>query len=308
MSCTNPLYALRLGAVNPVTGKERIKVLPRRPGYDYFSLCEEHGSANIIPLPCGKCPSCIEARSKSWALRCVCEASLHDENMFITLTYNNKCCPKGLCKKDVQKFVKALRYKFPDNNIRYYLVGEYGPLTNRPHYHAIIFGLFPDDVAYSAMLMDNSYFTSKKVQDCWPFGFVSITECTYQSCAYVARYCQKKLKDPEARQKEFSMMSLKPGIGADFFELNKEKIYKYDCIVGNFGRSLRQRPSRYFDKLFEKFDAECFQVLKKQRISTANQAVISDMVDHGFKYYEHLLSYRAGIKDKKMSYLRRKEL
>lgn len=308
MSCSNPLYALRLGALNPKTGKERIKILPRIEGNDYFSLCKKHGSDNVIPLPCGKCSSCVEARSKSWALRCVCEASLHQNNMFITLTYNNKCCPKGLCKKDVQKYIKALRYRFPDNDIRYYLVGEYGPLTNRPHYHAIIFGLFPDDAKFSTMLMGNPYFTSKKVQDCWPFGFVSITECTYQSCAYVARYCQKKLKDPEKRQKEFSMMSLKPGIGAEFFELNREKIYKYDCIVGNFGRSLRQRPSRYFDKLFEKFDAQCFQVLKEQRISKANQAVISDMIDHGFKYYEHLLEYRAGIKDKKMSYLQRREL
>ena len=308
MSCTTPFYALRLGALNPKTGKERMKILPRIEGNDYFSLCAKHGSKNVVPLACGKCPSCIEARSKAWALRCVCEASLHQENCFITLTYNNKCCPKSLCKKDVQRFFNSLKYRFPGKKIRYYLVGEYGPLTNRPHYHAIIFGFFPDDAKYSITLNENLYFTSKKVQEAWPFGFVSITDCTYQSCAYVARYCQKKLKDPEARQKEFSMMSLKPGIGADYFEQNKEKIYKYDVIVGNFGRSLRQRPSKYFDKLFEKFDASGFQSLKAQRISTANKQVISDMLDHGFKYYEDLLKYRAGIKDKKMSYLNRREL
>ena len=91
MSCSQPLYALKLGALNPKTGKERIKILPKRPGDDYFSLCAKHGKDSVIPLPCGKCPSCIEARSKSWALRCVCEASLHDENCFVTLTYNNKC-------------------------------------------------------------------------------------------------------------------------------------------------------------------------------------------------------------------------
>ena len=65
MSCSNPLYALRLGAVNPKTGKERIKIIPRIEGNDYFSLCEKHGRDNVIPLPCGKCSSCIEARSIS---------------------------------------------------------------------------------------------------------------------------------------------------------------------------------------------------------------------------------------------------
>ena len=263
--CENPLYALRLGAINPKTGKERIKVLPRRSGDDYFSLCERHGKDNIIPLPCGKCPSCIEARSKSWAIRCLCEATYFERSSFITLTYNDKCCPDFLVKSDFQKFLKRLRKRLfgsSKSNLTYYACGEYGPHgTHRPHWHVIVFGYWPQDAKFSCSNKDGgAYFTSKELQDLWPFGFVSLADCSYQSCAYVARYCQKKLKNPE--KKEVSLMS--KGIGKRYFEDNYEKLYKYDAIFGNFGRSLRHRPSRYFDKLFERFNPVVLNAEKQQ--------------------------------------------
>lgn len=307
MSCSNPLYALRLGAINPSTGKERIKVLPRRNGDDYFSLCERHGKDNVIPLPCGKCSGCIEARSKSWAIRCVCEASMYAENSFLTLTYNDKCLPNGLCKPDLQNFIRRLRKAYPDKDIRYFGCGEYGSHTRRPHYHLIVFGFFPEDAKVECETRNGDYFySSKKLQKLWPFGFISVGECSYASCAYVARYCQKKLKNPDS--KEFTIMSLKPGIGARYFDLHKDFIYKYDAIFGNFGHYLKHRPSRYFDKLFERCDPSCFQHLKEDRISTANSQVISDMLDHGFRFYEDQLRYQAEIKDKKFSRLKRKDL
>lgn len=306
MSCTNPLYGLRLPGVNPNTGKQYIKVLPKRNGDDYFSLCQRHGKENVIPLPCGKCSSCIEAKSKSWALRCVLEASLYYENCFITLTYNDKSCPKGLCKTDVQKFFKRLRKLHP--GVRYYGVGEYGPNgTHRPHYHFIVFNYWPPDAKFSHMTKNGDYFyCSRELQEIWPFGFISITDVTYAGCAYVARYCQKKLKNPDKR--EFSMMSLKPGIGAEYFNQHKDFIYRYDAVFGNFGKSLRQRPSRYFDKLYERCHPEDFQHLKKGRITKANSQVVSDMLEHGLTYYEDLLNYHAGIKDDKFSRLKRKDL
>jgi len=308
MSCTQPLYALRLGVVNSETGKERIKILPRRAGDDYFSLCERHGKDRIIPLPCGKCSSCIEARSKSWAIRCLCEASLYQENCFLTLTYSNNCIPKGLCKSDVQKFIKRLRVAYPGKEIRYFGCGEYGEHTHRPHYHLIIFGFFPDDAKYELTTnAGGNFYSSKKMQELWPFGFISVGDCSYASCAYVARYCQKKLKNPDSR--EFTIMSLKPGIGARYFNEHKEFIYKYDAIFGDFGHGkLSHRPSRYFDKLFERCDPTVFQHLKEDRINKAYSQVISDMLDHGFRYYEDMCAYHAEIKNDKFSRLKRKDL
>lgn len=307
MSCSNPLYALRLPAVNPESGKQRIKILPRRPGDDYFSLCERHGKENIIPLPCGKCSGCIESRSKSWAIRCVCEASLYKENCFLTLTYNDKCLPKGLCKSDLQSFIRRLRKAYPYKGIRYFGCGEYGEHTHRPHYHLIVFGLFPDDAKVECETKNHDFFySSMKLQSLWKFGFISVGECSYASCAYVARYCMKKMANPDSR--EFTIMSLKPGIGARYFEQHKDYIYKYDAIFGDFGRYFRHRPSRYFDKLFERCDPSCFQHLKDHRISSAYSQVISDMLDHGFKYYEDQLRFKAEIKDKQFARLKRKDL
>jgi len=55
----------------------------------------------------------------------------------------------SLIKRDVQLFIKRLRKEQDSrgsSKIKYYLVGEYGDLTKRPHYHAAIFGEdFADD-------------------------------------------------------------------------------------------------------------------------------------------------------------------
>ena len=81
-----------------------------------------------LNIPCGQCIGCRLDRSRDWATRCVHEASLHENNSFITLTYNNENLPedRSLHKKDFQDFMKRLRKKFHNKKIRYYHCGEYG--------------------------------------------------------------------------------------------------------------------------------------------------------------------------------------
>ena len=81
MSCTSlrQVFALR-----GVTTRRGAKVIvwsqkeadASSAGYDEFYL------------PCGSCVSCRLAYSRSWAIRCMHEASLHDRNCFLTLTYS----------------------------------------------------------------------------------------------------------------------------------------------------------------------------------------------------------------------------
>ncbi len=104
-----------------------------------------------LDVPWNGCIGCRIARSKEWAIRCMHEASLHQRNAFITLTYNEQSIPydHGLKKSDFQKFFKRLRKKHYWERLRYYMAGEYGTATNgglgRPHFHAIVFGWdFPD--------------------------------------------------------------------------------------------------------------------------------------------------------------------
>jgi len=102
-------------------------------------------------IPCGQCAACRIQRRKEWSLRLWHERSYWDRSVFVTLTYAEDhlpLCKKGipegytgtLVKEDLQKFFKRLR-RVVRKPIKYYACGEYGDSTQRPHYHALIFGL-----------------------------------------------------------------------------------------------------------------------------------------------------------------------
>lgn len=81
----------------------------QQPGGDI--KFHDNGKGRYLELPCGQCIGCRLERSRQWAMRCVHEASMHDNNCFITLTYNPENLPPdgGLIKSDFQKFMKRLR-------------------------------------------------------------------------------------------------------------------------------------------------------------------------------------------------------
>lgn len=96
----------------------------------------------FIEIPCGKCLECRLEYSRQWANRCMLEAQDHEENCFITLTYDDPHLPrvddvdpetgeivqyKTLVKTDLQLFIKRLRKKLGgDCKVRYFAAGEYG--------------------------------------------------------------------------------------------------------------------------------------------------------------------------------------
>ena len=76
-----------------------------------------------------------------------------------------------LRKRDYQLFMKRLRKAFPNDKIRFYAAGEYGPKTLRPHYHAILFGLHLDDLGFYENSDQNfPYYWSKSLQKVWDEG------------------------------------------------------------------------------------------------------------------------------------------
>jgi len=99
---------------------------------------------------------------------------------------------------------------FP-GKIRFFLTGEYGELTHRPHFHAAIFGLD----SYSAGGDDGR---GGVLQETWPYGFTFSGELTWESAQYIAGYLTKKVTADEYSVREFSRMSLRPGIGASAME------------------------------------------------------------------------------------------
>ncbi len=259
----------------------------RTPGdKPVFSLRDLSASHTLLKVPCGKCIGCRLERSRKWAMRCVMEASLHEENSFITLTYDEEHLPPSasLVPRDLSLFWKRFR-KAIGKPIRYFACGEYGERTQRPHYHAIIFGhQFEDrelwqktqEQIISASPVDvsssPSLYQSSLLSDCWSLGFGSVGDVTFESAAYVARYCLKKITGPAAeahyhgREPEFVRMSNRPGIAAGWFEKYGADVYPSDQC---FARGVPCKPPRYFDKLFELTSPDAFANLKCVRRALA---------------------------------------
>jgi hypothetical protein len=112
MPCYGPLKGYR-GPVNG-NGKRPVVFNRRLAGHPL----------EFIDVPCGQCIGCRLERSRQWAMRCVHEASLYDDNCFITLTYGNESLEdwrgRGIPSHsrysvnigEFQRFMKRLRKRF----------------------------------------------------------------------------------------------------------------------------------------------------------------------------------------------------
>jgi hypothetical protein len=240
-----------------------------------------------IELPCGKCIGCKQERARQWSIRCMHECYLHQENCFITLTYNDEHMPKNgsLNTEDFQKFMKRLRRRYEGKKIRFFHCGEYGDKFSRPHHHAIIFGVqFPDVRTH----LKNGVEIRNPInilQELWsdkkgnPIGHVYSGEATKESCAYVAGYIQKKINGKRAREHyaeidkssgeilyerkpEHITMSRNPGIGNKWFEKYKSDIFPCDSVVID---GIKMRVPKYYEKLLDKENKEEYNLVKEKR-------------------------------------------
>lgn len=155
------------------------------------------------------------------------ERLLHADSSFLTLTYSDENLPRlpsGLSTlepRDVQLWLKRIR-KVSPVPLRFYLVGEYGDDTQRPHYHCALFGWPPcihGNSSYSKERNSCCPFCDQ-VRDTWGLGQIFVGHLSIQSAQYVAGYVTKKMtdaRDPRlnGRHPEFCRMSLRPGIGHD---------------------------------------------------------------------------------------------
>lgn len=245
-----------------------------------------------ITIPCGQCVGCRLEKSRVMALRCVHEASLHTSNCFVTLTYRNECLPENgsLDLDDITKFWKRLRDKIAPQKIRYFYCGEYGDTSNRPHYHAIIFGYQPSDLVFYKSVRENEYYISPFLESVWNKGYVVIGNVTFESAAYTARYCMKKINgkmldstDPETGLKpyerynsktgeivnvtpEFANSSRRPGIASEWFRKYKRDIYPKDFVTV---RGVQVKPPRYYDNMLEVVDPKQYEEVKTKRLKKA---------------------------------------
>ena len=276
MPCYRPLDAY-IAPGKTENGKQKI-TFKRSEGY------------KDIKLPCGQCIGCKLIRSIHWAVRCEHEISYHDSNCFITLTYDDIHLPSdySLNKWHMEKFWKKLRKAIAPKKIRYFMCGEYGDESWRPHYHAIIFGYdFPDKMRVQSQEVQNPYYLSEQLSELWHYGNHMIANATFETAAYVARYCTKKITGDLADehysreiidfdeltgevksfiqtklQPEFATMSRRPGIGQNWYNDFKTDCYPSSFLIHN---GHKVAIPKYYDKLLEREDEAMLAQVKVAR-------------------------------------------
>lgn len=236
-------------------------------------------SVRSLFLACGQCIGCRLERSRQWAMRCMHEASLYDENCFITLTYDDDHLEsESLVYRDFQLFMKRLRKRFARRNIRFYMCGEYGENLGRPHFHACLFNFSFSDKLYFKRVGSDVLYTSSVLSEIWSKGFCLIGSVTFESAAYVARYCVARKTGSAAeahytsvsaetgevvvREPEFNHMSLRPGIGFPWLRKYWSDVYpRGSCIVR--GRSVK--PPKFYDRVLQDFKDDDWAALCLKR-------------------------------------------
>lgn len=313
MPCYYPLTAWRSVKTNP-SGKKGI----------VFTKQDANLESEML-LPCGQCIGCRLEHSRQWAMRCVHEASLYDDNCFITLTYNDENLPENatLLHEDFQLFMKRLRRKF-GKNIRYYMCGEYGEEQNedkkkfsnigRPHYHICLFNFDFSDKEHYKTVNSFKLYTSEVLNKLWKKGYCTIGDVTFESAAYVARYVMKKMKgktdndlhynrginkktgEIKLIKPEYTQMSRRPGIAKDWWTLYKSDTYKDFVTL----RGIKMKPPKYYDNCLEKENPEKLQTIKEKRVIAALENIHEQDCDRR--------RVRQDIKIRKINRLRRDEL
>jgi len=243
--------------------------------------CFHPQTINDNVVSCGRCPACKQNRINGWVCRLERHARHAESAHFITLTYADGQCtktPNGLLTLDythIQHFFKTLRnlqnadYKKrsaefkrhtkrnPGNNFRppekpkkfsYYVAGEYGSKTNRPHYHLIMFDA-------KLELIHKSWYIGNQGRRI-PRGNVHSGNITGGSIRYTLKYISKPSRLPlfygDDRKPESSHMS--KGIGKDYITKQIIQWHKADLLnryyVPNAGGVQTTMPRYYADKIY----------------------------------------------------------
>lgn len=311
--------------------------------------CLDNSGLRYQLIPCGKCLGCRMQYSREWANRCMLELEYHDSAYFVTLTYNDYHVRRSyfgdpstgeavpvltLCKRDSQLFLKRLRKRYEGDNIRFFMCGEYGSSTWRPHMHYILFGLHLDDLVLVGNRRGNNVYHSPSLERVWSeklpipsldgkscdtplsrIGFVEVMDVSWAACAYVARYIMKKQKGPDGTkfyqehglEPPFTLMSRNPGIARQWYEDHPDiDEFQYINIKTEKG-GLKFTPPHYLLSLFEQDSPEESELFRVNRLRMAEESVKAKLQRTDLSYLEYLAVEEDKLK-RRTSSLKREEI
>lgn len=271
---------------------------------------------------CGRCFNCVARRASSWSFRLFYHGLNSDMAYFVTLTYDEAHVPrtpngyKTLVRSKrrrpkgvkwpphphdefaIQGFFKRLRFAAfgsSQSKLKYYVCGEYGGHSFRPHYHALIFDL-PLEFLVGAdakfVALEQLSLDGKVPYRCpsWSFGHITVGEVNGASIGYTLKYMQKPHRIPlhrnDDRCPEFANMS--KGLGLSYLTANMVAWHKADLTERMYcsmdGKKICM-PRYYKDKMYtdEERQEILIAFLKKPRnITKLTREQAKDLSDFKF--------------------------
>jgi len=218
----------------------------------------EYGQVVNEQVPCGRCVFCLQKKRRHWQFRLDQEMKRSSSAYFVTLTYNDKEIPNSvlgktsLHKADIVKFNKRLRAEIhrdlkrqekklkttlAEPKIKYFLIGEYGPETKRPHYHAVYFNVPPP--------------VMNKLPKLWKLGIVQVDVLNHQRIGYVTKYMICQEHEYNGKEQPFQLSS--NHIGLDYLTRNRKNISENlrNYVIDDNGKKI-DMPKYYKDLLYDK--------------------------------------------------------
>lgn len=189
------------------------------------------------------------------------EAAQYADNAFLTLTYADEHLPplQSLDPYHLKMFLDRVRTKVRRSQImqqdgeprliRYFAVGEYGDISERPHYHVVLFNYPPcvrgqtrKPPKYSSCcpacdLIAESWVEAGRHGK--SLGIIQNDRMSDALACYVGGYVTKKLNkghpDLKGRYPEFARQSNRPGIGAYAMHDVADVLMRYYDIAAELG-------------------------------------------------------------------------
>lgn len=225
------------------------------------SIRDPRNEKATLLVPCGRCAWCRKRKQDEWFVRFKDESHNLPVVRFLTLTNDDAHLKSNYVNLDTGQFFRNLPdlplgldshvIKSPTNDYRdlqlyfkrvrkaylkpmkYFAVGEYGSDSERPHFHALVFG----SDSFDSILVDK-----------WNNGEVVDVPANDGSFRYVTKYLLKGSNVPPLSSPNKILCSKNPGIGKEMSEAYIRYMDINDVPVMVTGKTAVPIP-RYYKRL-----------------------------------------------------------
>lgn len=221
------------------------------------------------------------------------------------MTYDDANVPwagefQTLCRSDIQAFLKDVRNacrvrvggKRVNRSPRWFVTGEYGPTTDRPHYHALIFNV-PQEIV-------------PRLRSLWKRGFITVKPVTEKRINYACKY-QIMLHGQESfkgkREKPFRICTKSTGGLGKQWLTYENKVYAKLQLSGmvHLPSGFVPMPKYYRDRVgFTAMERDQIREKTEGAIYDAEKKLLEELSALGYPQPERELAYRNSFKVAKM--------